>query len=54
MTLPLRELARNYKCFGTPASATTILLREQARSDQCFGSPADELKIHLFLIHFSV
>ena len=28
------------QCFGTPASATTLLLRGQARSDQCFGTPA--------------
>ena len=28
------------RCFGTPATATTLLLRGQARSDQCFGTPA--------------
>ena len=28
------------QCFGTPASATTLLLCGQTRSDQCFGTPA--------------
>ena len=28
------------QCFGTPASATTLLLRGQAHSDQCFDTPA--------------
>ena len=29
------------QCFGTPASATTLLLRGQARiHDQCFSTPA--------------
>ena len=28
------------RCFGTHASATTLLLHEQARSNQCFGTPA--------------
>ena len=27
-------------CFGTLASATTLLLRGKARSDQCFGTSA--------------
>ena len=27
------------RCFGTPASAMTLLLRGQARSDRCFGTP---------------
>ena len=31
---------RSDRCFGTPASATTLLLRGQARSDQCFGTAA--------------
>ena len=31
---------RSDRCFGTPASATTLLLRGQARSDWCFGTPA--------------
>ena len=28
------------QCFGTPASATTLLLRGQAHSDRCFDTPA--------------
>ena len=35
----LRGQARYDQCFGTPASATTLLLRGQAHSDQCFGTP---------------
>ena len=31
---------RSDRCFGTPASATTLLLRGQTRSDRCFGTPA--------------
>ena len=29
------------QCFGTLASATTLLLRGQAHSDRCFGTPAN-------------
>ena len=49
----LRGQTRSDQCFGTPASATTLLLRGQApssattlllrgktRLDQCFGTPA--------------
>ena len=35
------------RCFGTPASATTLLLRGQARSDRCFGTPASALALLL-------
>ena len=35
------------RCFGTPASATTLLLHGQARSDQCFGAPASATTILL-------
>ena len=31
---------RSDRCFGTPASATTLLLHGQACSDRCFGTPA--------------
>ena len=31
---------RSDRCFGTPASATTLLLRGQASSDRCFGTLA--------------
>ena len=31
---------RSDRCFGTPASATTLLLSGQTRSDRCFGTPA--------------
>ena len=31
---------RSDRCFGTPASATTLLLRGQTHSDMCFDTPA--------------
>ena len=33
----------NDQCFGTPASATTLLLRGQARSNHCFGTLASAM-----------
>ena len=40
MTLLLRGQTRSDRCFGAPASATTLQLCGQTRSDQCFGIPA--------------
>ena len=38
---------RSDRCFGTPASAMTILLRGQARSEQFFGTLASATSLLL-------
>ena len=35
------------QCFGTPASATTLLLCGQSRSDRCFGTPSSAMALLL-------